>query len=58
MVKYIIKKSKIDGKYYAYCKKTGDKIGGSSRTFVSKTLKGIKKQIKQKGSDGKWVIKK
>ena len=53
MVKYIIKKSKIDGKYYAYCKKTGDKIGGSSRTFVSKTLKGIKKQIKQKGSDGK-----
>ena len=46
--KYTIKKSKIDGKYYAYCKKTGDLENGSSRTFISNSLKELKKQIEEK----------
>jgi hypothetical protein len=42
---FTIEKSKIDGKYFAYNKITGDKIGGSSKTFLGNTLRELKLKI-------------
>jgi hypothetical protein len=42
---FIIEKSKIDGKYFAYNKITGDRKNGSSKTFLGNTLKELKLEI-------------
>ena len=44
---YIIKQSKVDSKWFAYCKKTGDMKSGSSRTFIADTLEELKEKIKR-----------
>jgi len=46
---FTIRKSKVDGKYYAFNKITGNRKNGSSRTFLDNTLRGIKQKISERG---------
>ena len=43
---FIIRKSEVDNMYYAYNPKTGDRKGGSSKTYLDKSIDNIKKRIK------------